>query len=678
MTRKEPRKSGGLFLRIFAISVVCISIPMLISMLTASLLSKQYYEDLSSSSLHNIAVEKKNQLESALINIEKQAFSIASQTFIIDSLSKASSSSKDLDPSDLQKISDNLQANFKLGDGLFENMFLMYKNKDVADGIGGKSVGWENEAVGSTKSLLIRPVTQSPTTGRPVMTIVAPVTSNDKHLGTIGLAIELNNVSKKIIEGDSLDNSFKTLIVNSAGLVISSANPDQVLTLDFQNPELGLQNYYNTITSVKSGVDFFALDGIESIAAYSYSERYGMYVITYKPVAAYRQMTNSLSLILAIVILFGIVIASIIIYFSSKKITKPIIGVAEQAEQLSDGNLAVNIPEGSLKRKDELGRLSNAFFHMIHSLRTVIKQITETSEQVAASSEELYASGEQVGKAAENVGAKILEIASGARQQSSQIDSALSNLSNLIGQIDEVNTKTAIMEETTARMINDISAGSRSAAESIDKINKLKVSTEDVSKVITELGHNSNQIGQIIELISGIAEQTNMLALNAAIEAARAGDAGRGFSVVADEIRKLAEESANASGRIANLIVEVRGGVDTAVEKMDDSIKSVDSCVTVFEENGRIFHEINGQTEQLKNIVADVTRSVRAMTENSGDFECTMQDINKVSQEFVSNCQDVTASSEEQTALTEEIISFSKAMAVMAVELSNLNSNFKL
>ena len=340
--------------------------------------------------------------------------------------------------------------------------------------------------------------------------------------------------------------------------------------------------------------------------------------------------------------------------------------------------MTVEIPKDFLKRKDELGKLTNSFAIMIQNLKTIILQITDTADQVAASSQQLYASGEQVGTAAEDVGRTILEIAAGAEEQSTQIDSSLSNLSNLISQINEVNMSSDIMEETTVHMIDDISRGSRSAAESIDRINNLKADTEGASIVISDLGNTSNQIGEIIELISGIAGQTNMLALNAAIEAARAGEAGKGFSVVAEEIRKLAEESADASRRIAKLIVDIREGVDTAVDKIDSSVKSVNSSVKAIEENGEIFAAINGQAEELKEIVAKVTQNVKIMTDTSRDFETTMQEINKVSQEFAANSEGVSASSEEQIALTAEIVSSSKAMADMSEELSSLIRNFKL
>lgn len=678
MRIKDAIRFRGLSRKIFTVCVLCMLIPMLISLFIASYFSEKYLGNSASNSLLHISVEKTNQIELALSDLEKQAQSISLQPGIVEPLTEATVNSTNPSGTDVQKISKNLQDNFNLANGLFENIFLMYKNKDIADGIGGNSVGWENEEIGSTDKLLIRPAKASPTTGRPVITIVTPIKNNDKHLGTLSMAIELNNVSKNIIDSNSSNNDFKTLILNSEGLVISSMDKKQVLSLNFQEKSTGLQDFYKTIKSGKSGIGKFTLNGTEYITAYSSSDKYGMYILSYKPVSAYMEMINNMKLILLGVILISIILAPIVIYLLTRKITKPILAAANQAERLAKGDLTVYIPEASLKRKDELGMLANAFSAMINNFKTIITQITETSDKVAASSQELYASGEQVGTAAEDVGNTILGISTGAEEQSANINSALSNLRNLIDQINEVNSSTNTMQKTTVHMIDDIARGSKTAKESIDSINNLKEDAEGVSKVIFNLGNTSNQIGQIIELITGIAEQTNLLALNAAIEAARAGEAGRGFSVVADEIRKLAEESADASGRIAKLIVEVKSGVDTAVTKMDSSIKSVNTSVQAITENGNTYSVIYGQAEQLKDIVANVTESVKIMTESSHGFEQTMQEINNTSHEFAANAEGVSAASEEQIALTEEIVSASKAMAEMSEELSGLIKNFQL
>lgn len=600
------------------------------------------------------------------------------QPAIVDILNRAMNHNSNPSDAELQTLSKILQDNFELGDGLFENVYVMYKNKDIADGIGGKSVGWENEEVGSAKALLIRDAKASPTTGRPVMAIVTPILDSGRHLGTLAMAIELNNVSQKVIDSNSTNSDIKTFIINSAGLVISSNNPEYVLTLNFQDEASGLMDLYQTIRTKGSGVGYFTLDGTDYVTGFNVSEKYGMYVLTYKPVATYVKPANDLKLLLVFVVLASVLITSVIIYVIANRLTKPILVVADRAEKLAKGDLSVEIPQDLVKKKDELGKLANAFALMVTDLKNIISKITAASEQVARSSQGLYASGEQVGKAAEDVGNTIMDIAAGAQEQSAQIDTALSNLSDLVKQIHEVHSSTETMEKTTTHIMSDIARGSNSVTESVTRINNLKEDTEDVSKVIFNLGNASNQIGQITEVMSGIAAQTNMLALNAAIEAARAGEAGRGFSIVASQIRKLAEESAEASKNIADLVVEIKNGVDIAVNKMDGSLKAVNSSVSAIEENGDIFKVINDQAEQLREIVAHVAQNVRVMAESSRDFELTMQDISKASHEFSANSETVSAASEEQVALTNEIVSASKSMAEMSEQLSSLIKMFKI
>jgi methyl-accepting chemotaxis protein len=653
-------------------------IPMLVALFTSSYFSEKYLSDSTSDALLNIAAEKRNQLELAFADIERHANSVAMQPAIVDILNRAMNHNSNPSDAELQTLSKILQDNFELGDGLFENVYVMYKNKDIADGIGGKSVGWENEEVGSAKALLIRDAKASPTTGRPVMAIVTPILDSGRHLGTLAMAIELNNVSQKVIDSNSTNSDIKTFIINSAGLVISSNNPEYVLTLNFQDEASGLMDLYQTIRTKGSGVGYFTLDGTDYVTGFNASEKYGMYVLTYKPVATYVKPANDLKLLLVFVVLASVLITSVIIYVIANRLTKPILVVADRAEKLAKGDLSVEIPQDLVKKKDELGKLANAFALMVTDLKNIISKITAASEQVARSSQGLYASGEQVGKAAEDVGNTIMDIAAGAQEQSAQIDTALSNLSDLVKQIHEVHSSTETMEKTTTHIMSDIARGSNSVTESVTRINNLKEDTEDVSKVIFNLGNASNQIGQITEVMSGIAAQTNMLALNAAIEAARAGEAGRGFSIVASQIRKLAEESAEASKNIADLVVEIKNGVDIAVNKMDGSLKAVNSSVSAIEENGDIFKVINDQAEQLREIVAHVAQNVRVMAESSRDFELTMQDISKASHEFSANSETVSAASEEQVALTNEIVSASKSMAEMSEQLSSLIKMFKI
>lgn len=256
MSTNVKGRFKGLRFKIFLVSALCMVIPMLITLLTSSYISEKYLTESTRNSLLNSSIEKKNQIELALSDIERHAQSIAMQPTLINTLDFAMTNSVDPSETELQEISKILEQNFELGDGLFENMYVMYKNRDIADGIGGVSVGWENEEVGSAKNLLIREAIASPTTGRPVIAIITPIKSNGKHLGTLGTAIELNNVSEKIIDNNA--NDFKTLILNSSGLVISSTDPEHVLSLNFQDEESGLQELFSTIQSENMGIGYFS------------------------------------------------------------------------------------------------------------------------------------------------------------------------------------------------------------------------------------------------------------------------------------------------------------------------------------------------------------------------------------------------------------------------------------
>lgn len=198
------------------------------------------------------------------------------------------------------------------------------------------------------------------------------------------------------------------------------------------------------------------------------------------------------------------------------------------------------------------------------------------------------------------------------------------------------------------------------------------------AQVVTTLGARSQEIGQIIDTISGIASQTNLLALNAAIEAARAGEQGRGFAVVAEEVRKLAEQSQEAAKKIAQLIGEIQSETATAVAAMDAGTKEVEQGNQVVATAGDAFQEISSFIAVISEQVTAMSEAFSAITKGNEIMVSSIHTIDEHSRQTSEQTQTVSAATEEQSASMEEIASSSQALSCMAEELRETVAKFKI
>lgn len=392
-----------------------------------------------------------------------------------------------------------------------------------------------------------------------------------------------------------------------------------------------------------------------------------------KQAEEYVQLANRTTFITAGLIIIAFILLA---YFLVKSIVKPILRTADFANKIAEGNLQIN--DLSSKRKDEIGTLISSLNNMKNSLKELIKQIFDISQLVAASSEELSVSGEEVGNVAGQVGIAIQNMASGAEEQSAQVEETAVNVEELFNEIEQVRGRAGEMNKAANNVMNSIERGNNSVKNSIKQVRNVEEETREVAEVIKSLGETSSEIGKIVEIISGIAAQTNLLALNAAIEAARAGESGKGFSVVAEEIRQLAEDSASSTEKIVELIKEIQSGVNVASDRMNKSTVAVEKGVEAIEDTGSIFSEINQVARRLQNLVNLVANNTEEMKTKSQNVKNAMNDMAIISQESAGNAQEVAASSEEQIAATEEIIASAKTLSDMAEELVQAVDKFKV
>jgi methyl-accepting chemotaxis protein len=248
--------------------------------------------------------------------------------------------------------------------------------------------------------------------------------------------------------------------------------------------------------------------------------------------------------------------------------------------------------------------------------------------------------------------------------------------------------------------------GRKAVRDTVSEMSRIKETVEKASVKVTELGAKSDQIGAIVETIDDIAEQTNLLALNAAIEAARAGEQGKGFAVVADEVRKLAERSSRATKEIAALIAEVQSGTEQAVKAMEAGAAEVEQGSTLANQAGRSLDEIADAVEATKSAVMRITGAVdemgiasqgvvtasdaiatiaahtnsaaAAMTSSADTVSRSVQAIAAISEENSASAEEVSAATEEMSAQSEEVVASAESLAGMASNLEALVARFKV
>src|SRR5699024_8928431 len=309
------------------------------------------------------------------------------------------------------------------------------------------------------------------------------------------------------------------------------------------------------------------------------------------------------TIIFAAIILVGLAILVFIGLIITRSIKTPITHIQELMARAETGDFTV---QSDYEAKDEVGELSQSFNHMIDSVKQTMLTVEENAEAVVAASTQLSASAEQSTQASSHISSTIQDLASGSEQQLRSVEDsteAMSKITNYAGEMNENAQAATESAEETAQ----ISVEGRNALEQmIDQMNEINENVSGLGSAVRALGERSAEIGTINDAITAIADQTNLLALNAAIEAARAGEHGKGFAVVADEVRKLAEQSVQSADQIANIIETIQKDTDETLASMETTTEGVATGITVAETAGHSFEKIEQAISHVSTHISDV------------------------------------------------------------------------
>ncbi len=384
-------------------------------------------------------------------------------------------------------------------------------------------------------------------------------------------------------------------------------------------------------------------------------------------------------------IISAIVVAAleiILVFMSimlSRRMIQPISNLTSTVEILSTGDFREKTQiDVDFNREDEIGVMGRAVLNLRKNVNDMIGHVVKSAEQVAAASEELTASADQSSTAINQVAESIVRVAGAATEQFTEVE-------NATHQSDQLKTNMNTFTDTLAKSsekIRDTNTaaenGAKSVSDAVDQMKIIESSVSDASSVIAQLGEESDKIGKIVDAIAAIADQTNLLALNAAIEAARAGEHGRGFAVVADEVRKLAEQSQLSAHEISNLIGSIQAKAQDAVHSMQDSVKQVQSGVGSVDGAGKTFKEIAIMVTDIEEGSQRMGAIVKDLVESADVITKSVDHINLKSREVAKESETVSAASEEQTATMHEIADASRSLAMQAQNMQEVIARFKI
>lgn len=376
-----------------------------------------------------------------------------------------------------------------------------------------------------------------------------------------------------------------------------------------------------------------------------------------------------------VALIIVVVLSVITLVLLLRSIKNSVDTILEGARHIAAGDLRSKI---ILDGDDEFAHIAHQFNTMVESMQKMIRKIKATATDVAGSSEELTANANQSAQVTQNVAQSITEVAEAAEKQMSIVTKSSETIDDFQRGLEEVITNQRHAREQTQATAQKATEGNAFVQSTVEQMNSIAQTVQQTGEIVGKLGERSKEIGNIVEIISNISGQTNLLALNAAIEAARAGEHGRGFAVVAEEVRKLAEESQNASQKISELIQSIQEETNQAVASMEEGRREAEKGKENVTATGESFSEILTMIGDVKKASLAVSERVLQLRENMGSIVDGMGEVDTSAKGIGSESQNVSAATEEQAAGMEEIASSSRSLANMANDLQTETDKFKV
>jgi len=362
--------------------------------------------------------------------------------------------------------------------------------------------------------------------------------------------------------------------------------------------------------------------------------------------------------IMIVSIIFILTVFAFLSYHTYRSIMSPMGKLNIIAEGLQKGDLSISM---DVSKKDEFGLLASHFNNATEKLSRMISNVKSSTDNLASNSE--------------NLSASITQIAINTREQSSQTTQAAASTEELNSSFQSVAQSTVNAAESATKATELAMKGGSVVNETINGMNMIAKSVNESAASIEALGQNSEKIGNIVKVISDIAEQTNLLALNAAIEAARAGEQGRGFAVVADEVRKLAEKTTSATKEIVKMIGTIQDDTERAVETMRSGTERVITGVDSANEAGKSLQEIVSSVQNVTDMIQQIATAAEQQSSTGGEIASNLESVANITHQTADGAQESSSATNNLNSLAQELKHLVSEFTLQDIKNSIRNQN---
>ncbi|WP_176560363.1 methyl-accepting chemotaxis protein [Brevibacillus dissolubilis] len=379
--------------------------------------------------------------------------------------------------------------------------------------------------------------------------------------------------------------------------------------------------------------------------------------------------------VIAIVAFVVILVTAYLFVALSRSIRYTVNHLVALTNQYAAGDLFARV---EVDTRDELQEVGTALNIMAEAFRETLSASRSAAERVASLSEELNASVEQTTKASQEIATSMLELASGNERQESAAEESVKTMHDMTIGIQRIAESSTIVSEVSTTSAEQAQLGNATMEKAVRQMELIGQSVNISQEVAERLNSRSREIGQIVEVITGIASQTNLLALNASIEAARAGEHGRGFSIVAEEVRKLAEQTADSAQQIVHLIQSVQQDAGQSADAMQQVTREVSAGRALADEAREAFQRILHSLNNIARQISDVSTSSEEMSAGTEEILASIEEMSGIARESSERSQTVASYTQVQLASMEEIEASAVSLNRMSLELEELIRKFQL